>query len=73
MSEIKMLKVDVSIEHIEDPICEHNGENCTFSVTHRVNVDFRSAGMQTQVGGEYCETCATEIANRIQDALPEEE
>jgi hypothetical protein len=70
MSEIVITKEDVSINPIEDALCEHCGENCTFTITHRVSVDFRSAGITEYVGGEYCETCAIEIANRIKESLP---
>lgn len=64
-------KADVYVEPIEDQTCDHNGENCTFSVTHRVGIDFRNAGMRQTLIGDYCETCATELANAIKDSLPE--
>lgn len=72
-SEIKMLKVDISVVPLEYQMCSHGGDHCTFSVTHRVSVDFRAAGIIEFVGGEYCETCATEVAKRIQSSLPEDE
>lgn len=71
--EIKTLKCDVSIVPINEPSCEHGGDQCTISATHRVSIDFRSAGISEFIGGEYCETCATEIAKRIQESLPDDE
>lgn len=68
---VKMDKDDVSIEQIEDAVCDHGGDNCTFTPTHRVVVDFRSAGQKESLIGDLCETCATEIANRIRESLPE--
>lgn len=71
---IKMIKADVAIEPLEDELCENNGDNCTFSQTHTVSIDLRAIGVKaTNVLGRYCETCATEIAKRIQESLPEDD
>lgn len=74
MSAIKMVKADVSIEQIEDETCEHGGDHCTFTVSHTVSIDLREIGVKvTNILGRYCETCATEIAKRIQESLPEDD
>lgn len=70
---MKLLKCDVAIEPIAEGTCSHQGENCTGGRTHRVTLDCRSIGIISQVGDEYCETCATEIAKELQSSLPEDE
>lgn len=68
--EMNLCKEDVSISTIEDPTCDHQGENCVFTVSHRVMIDFRMVGQQTALLGDFCEPCATEIAKAIQKHLP---
>ena len=63
---IRLEKDDVTVEELYDECCD----DCTVSpTTHRVVIDFRSAG-QTQEFGRYCRACAETVATRIRDGLP---
>ncbi len=64
-------KADVFIEHIEEATCDHQGDNCTFTPTHRVGIDIRNTGIRQTLIGDLCETCAKEVAKEIQDSLPD--
>jgi hypothetical protein len=68
--EMNLYKEDVSISEIEDPTCDHEGENCVGTVSHRVMIDFRMVGQRTAILGDFCEPCATEIMKAIQKSLP---
>ena len=72
-NQIKMTKADVWIAQVEDEVCENNGENCTFSVSHQLHIELRAIGTGIIPIGRYCETCATELAKRIQASLPDDD
>ena len=68
MSDIRMVKADVTIHEIDEEC-----DKCTVGrPTHVVLLDLRSAG-ETHSLGRYCRTCAESVAERVQDSLPAEE
>lgn len=67
MSEINLIKEDVSISPINDTECEH----CGATASHSVFLDLRGNGGGICIG-HFCETCATEAAKRLQSTLPSE-
>jgi hypothetical protein len=68
MSEpIKLDAADVIIRSIGRPICLECGRQ---SELHNVIVDFRNAGMASEVAVNLCRFCAEDAAKRIRQSLP---
>lgn len=72
MSNIKMIKEDVSISEMDIPVCDGPSDSCTVFPTHTVWLDIRASGGGHALGN-FCETCAREFAERIKSSLPEDD